>query len=366
MPCIRKNAIKLSWSSVHMLAGPFSSLVGISQLSYLPFAIMSEHMILSITPKTRQDKPSQEKNLTRVLGGKDGFATSHKTNKTMEKQGKHPNESSRKSHHPRGAATTTFITDHHPSFLKKKNPGISCSSWTYGVVFSLILILFWGSILASVNARINEIQDIVCVLFPNYNGPIPIICAVLTLLILISVSVDVHGCLTVYQKFNARVPRPFWSRGLEPTNITLMHCLLFIFHKANFKFQVIKGLIHIMRVNYLPTPKVTENEVVHYIINTIMSLFAQFDTAGKWATQDGQIKATFSIDDFALPFNGLKGKYDHKISVNSSIPAFNKGTAKLAAEQKRVINTLEGCIVQRFLFNDERILCKTEQITILS
>jgi hypothetical protein len=145
-----------------------------------------------------------------------------------------------------------------------------------------------------------------------------------------------------------------------------MHCLLFIFHEANFKFQVIKGLIHIMRVNYLPTPKVTENEVVHYIINTIMSLFAQFDTAGKWATQDGQIKATFSIDDFALPFNGLKGKYDHKISVNSSIPAFNKGTAKLAAEQKRVINTLEGCIVQRFLFNDERILCKTEQITILS
>jgi hypothetical protein len=322
---------------------------------------MIEHIMLSIAPKTRQDK-----NPTRALGGKDGFATSHKTNKTMEKQGNHLNESSRKSHHPQGAETPTFLTDHQSSFPKKTNPGRSCPSWTHGVVFSLIFVLFWCSILVSVNVRINEIQDIVCALFPNYNGPIPMICALVTLIILISVSVDLHGCLAVYQKVNARVPRPCGSRGLEPTKITLMHCLLFIFHKANFKVQVIKGLIHIMRVNYLPTPKVTENDVVHYILNTSLSLFTQFDTAGNGATQDGQIKATFNIHDFAFPLNVLEGKYDNTISVEFSIPAFNKGTSQLAAEHKRAINTLEGCSVQRFLFNDELIFCKTEQITILS
>ena len=120
-------------------------------------------------------------------------------------------------------------------------------------------------------------------------------------------------------------------------------------------------------VNYMPgTPKVTENDVVHYILNTSLSLFTQFDTAEKGASQDGQIKATFSINDFAFPFNALEGKYDNKISVEFSIPTFNKGTAKLAADQARVINTLKGCSVQRFLFNGEPILCTTEQITILS
>ena len=47
------------------------------------------------------------------------------------------------------------------------------------------------------------------------------------------------------------------------------------------------------------------------------------------------------------------------------MPTFNKGTAKLAADQASVINTLKGCSVQRFLFNEEPVLCVTEQITIL-
>jgi hypothetical protein len=146
-----------------------------------------------------------------------------------------------------------------------------------------------------------------------------------------------------------------------------MHCLLFIGNKINFKIQIIKGLIHVLQVNYMPTPMVTENDVVHYIINTSLSLFTQFgDTAEKGASQDGQIKATFIINDFAFPCNALEGKHDDKILVEFSIPTFNKGTAKLAADQASVINTLKGCSVQRFLFNEEPVLCLTEQITILS
>jgi hypothetical protein len=149
--------------------------------------------------------------------------------------------------------------------------------------------------------------------------------------------------------------------------ISLMHCLVFIGYKISFKVQMIKGLIHVLWVNYMPgTPKVTENDVVHYILNTSLSLFTHFDTAEKGASQDGQIKATFIINDFAFPFNALEGKHDNIISVEFSIPTFNKGTAKLAAEQARVINTLKGCSVQRFLFNGEPVLCTTEQITILS
>ena len=145
-----------------------------------------------------------------------------------------------------------------------------------------------------------------------------------------------------------------------------MHCLLFIGNKINFKIQIIKGLIHVLRVNYMPTP-VTENDVVHYILNTSLSLFTQFgDTAEKGASQDGQIKATFIINDFAFPCNALEGKHDNKILVEFSIPTFNKGTAKLAADQASVINALKGCSVQRFLFNEEPVLCLTEQITILS
>ena len=146
-----------------------------------------------------------------------------------------------------------------------------------------------------------------------------------------------------------------------------MHCLLFIGYKISFKVQMIEGLIHVLWVNYMPgTPKVTENDVVHYILNTSLSLFTHFDTAEKGASQDGQIKATFSINGFAFPFNALEDKYDNKISVDFAIPTLNKGTAKLAAGHARLINTLEGCSVQRFLFNGEAVLCITEQITILS
>jgi hypothetical protein len=273
----------------------------------------------------------------------------------MKKQGNHFNDSSRKPRHPQS------------SFPKKTYTGRSYDA----VVFLFVLVVFWCGILALINdeenTRINEIQEIVCSLFPTFNGPLPIICALVILLILISVAVDVRDCLAVYQTVNARVPRPCWSRGLGPTKITLMHCLLFNFYKANFKVQMIKGLIHMLRVNYLPTPKVTENDVVHYILNTSLSLFVQFDATGKEAPQDGQIKATFSLNDFAFPLNALEGKFDNKISVEFSVPTSNKGTAKLDASQKRaIINTLKGCSVQRFLFNDKLILCKTEQITILS
>jgi len=101
-------------------------------------------------------------------------------------------------------------------------------------------------------------------------------------LIAVLLSVDVYGSLLVYRKVNARVPRPTWSRGVEPTEISLMHCLVFVGHKINFKVQMIKGLIHVLRVNYMPTPIVSENDVVHYILNTSLSLFTQFgDTAEK-------------------------------------------------------------------------------------
>jgi hypothetical protein len=190
---------------------------------------------------------------------------------------------------------------------------------------------------------------------------------VAVLIAVLLLSVDVYGSLVVYRKVNARVSRPTWSRGVEPTKISLMHCLLFIGHKMNFKIQMIKGLIHVLRFNYMHTPMTTENDVVHYILNTSLSLFTHFgDTAEKGARQDGQIKATFIINDFAFPCNALEGKHDSKILVEFSIPSFNEGTAKLAADQASVINTLKGCSVQRFLFNEEPVLCVTEQITILS
>jgi hypothetical protein len=216
------------------------------------------------------------------------------------------------------------------------------------------------------NLTWTDIQDIVSSLLPKLYNYFCMVCALVAVPITILLLVDVYGSVEVYRKVNTRVPRPTGSRGVEPTKISLMHCLLFIGHKINFKVQMIKGLIHVLWVNYMPTPMVTENDVVHYMLNTSLSLFTQFDTAEKGASQDGQIKATFSINDFAFPINALEGKYDNKISVEFSVPTFNKGTSKLAADQARVINTLQGCSVQRFLFNEEPVLCITEQITILS
>jgi hypothetical protein len=142
-----------------------------------------------------------------------------------------------------------------------------------------------------------------------------------------------------------------------------MHCLLFIGHMLNFKVQMIKGLIHVLWVNYMPTPKGPESDAVRYILNTSLSLFTQFDTAEEGTSQDGQIKATFNINDFAFPSNAFEGKYHNKISVEFSIPTFNKGTALLAAGQARLINTLKGCRVHSFLFNEGPVLCLTEQIS---
>jgi hypothetical protein len=216
------------------------------------------------------------------------------------------------------------------------------------------------------NVNCTDSMDCVSSLLPKLYDSFRIVCALVAVLIAFLLLVDVYGSLVVYRKVNARVPRPTWSRGLQPTKISLMHCLLFIGHKLNFKVQMTKGLIHVLWVNYMPTPKVTENDVVHYILNTSLSLFTEFNTAEEGTSQDGQIKATFSINDFAFPSNALEGKYDNKISVEFSIPTFNKGNAKLAAGQVRLINTLKGCRVQRFLFNEEPVLCLTEQITILS
>ena len=76
-----------------------------------------------------------------------------------------------------------------------------------------------------------------------------------------------------------------------------MQCLLFNSNdKINFKVQMIKGLIHMLWVNYMSgTPKVTENDVIHFILNTSLSLFTQFDTVENGTRQDGQIKAIFRI-----------------------------------------------------------------------
>ena len=46
-----------------------------------------------------------------------------------------------------------------------------------------------------------------------------IVCALVAVLIAVLLSVDVYSSLVVDEKVNARVPKPTWSRGLQPRSV---------------------------------------------------------------------------------------------------------------------------------------------------